>query len=452
MTLLISILGIIITILFIVGIHEFGHFIVARLLGIKVLRFSIGFGKTLYRWFDKKGTEYVIAAIPLGGYVKMLDETEEKVPKEDLPYAYNRQPIYKKILVVLAGPLSNFILAFFLYWLIFLIGFNSIIPVIGKVRPDSIANFAGLTPNEEIVSINHQQTLTWMQVNFQLADYIGESIKLPMETRKLDSSILHTYLLDLNHWKIDSLKPDPLNSLGIEPYEIEVPNVIGKILKNSPAAQSDLKVGDKILSIENKPVNTWMDALNIVSKYPDQTVTFKIERQGKILTTLVAIGSHQKLFAKKNGFLGVAPDFHFPANLIRKIQYGPLMALSHAKDNTLDFLKLNFVFIGKLFTGKISVQSLGGPITIFGSAGSALNIGWIPFLSFLAFISIAIGVINLFPIPGLDGGHILIHLIEAIMGHPLSQNLLALFYRLGLILLIVLLIQSLMNDLLRLSS
>ncbi len=363
MAIIISILGIILTIFFIVGIHEFGHFIVARMLGIKVLRFSIGFGKPFYRWYDKKGTEYVLAPIPLGGYVKMLDETEDQVPKEELHLAYNRQPIYKRTLVILAGPFFNFMLALIIYWFIFLIGFTSIIPLIGKVLPGSIAANAGLKPQNEIISIDNRPTKNWSNVLIRLIPFIGDHDTLVVETKPLHGNTATKHTLNLQTWKIDELKPDPLTSLGIEPY---------------------------------------------------------------------------------------IPSTPIPKYLIRTIQYGPMTALSHANQNTIDFIYLNFLFMGKIITGKVSLQSLGGPISIFQGAGTALNTGILPFFSFLAFLSIAIGVINVLPIPGLDGGHLLFYCIEFITRRPVSPALQLLLIRFGLILLMLLLAQAVSNDLMRL--
>lgn len=451
LSLLISIVGIILTLLIIIGIHELGHFLAARCLGVKVLRFSLGFGKALWRKTDKRGTEYVIAAIPLGGYVKMLDEDEGPVPDNQLHLSYNTQPFYKKFIIVAAGPLSNLILAFVLYWLLFIIGFNSIAPVIGNIIPQSIASQAGLKPNQEIVSVDNKTTTGWMSVIIRILSHTGETGSLPIETKSFNvSSPIYPYTLDLQNWHMDNLKPDPLESLGIVPYEPTIPAIIGKVETNSPAAKSQLQIGDKITAIDGKPIQNWLDMLTIIEKNPSQQLIFTLDRDAKHQVVPVTIGYQRDMLLKKHGYLGIMPQFKLPEGMLRKVQYGPLTAISHAWQNLCDFTFLNLNLVGKLLTGKASLKSLGGPISIFQSAGIALNQGITSFMSFLAFLSISIGIINIFPIPGLDGGHILFQVIEVIIRRPIPQKYLILFYRLGVILLLLLIFQAVTNDILRL--
>lgn len=364
---LIFIAGILITIFFVIGIHEYAHFIAARLLGIKVLRFSIGFGKSLFKWHDKKGTEYILALIPLGGYVKMLDEREAPVPQNELHLAYNNQPFYKKFLIVIAGPLSNFLSAVVLYWLIFMMGFATLVPIVGELVPESIAAKGGLLTGQEIIRVDDRAALGWTSVIIHALTHLGNHDHLKIETKNKTSSTIHTHWLAMDDWKLNELKPDPLFSLGIIPFE------------------PTLKPGQA-----------------------------------------------------------------FPKDLIRKVQYGPLPALSHAWQETADFVKFNLLFFGKLLTGKISLQSLGGPVTIFETAGIALNTGLIPFLAFLAFFSASIGAINLLPIPGLDGGHLVFQCIEWLIRRPIPERVISILYQIGFIFLIFILIQALANDLLRL--
>ena len=450
LTLLVSIIGIIATLLIIIGIHEFGHFLAARCLGVKVLRFSLGFGKAIWRKTDKTGTEYMIAAIPLGGYVKMLDEEESSVPKDQRHLTFNAQPFYKKFIIVAAGPVFNLILAFLLYWMLYIVGFVTIAPVIGKIAPNSIAFQAGLKPQQEIVSVDDIPTIGWMSVIVRLLSHTGEKGSLPISTKPLDASIINPYTLDLTNWHMDNLKPDPLDSLGIIPYEPNIPMIIGQVAPDSAAAKANLQVGDKITQLNGKPLHDWFDLTNMVDKNPSQKLTLSINRQGKIQNIDVTPSYRRDMLFKKHGVLGIAPEFQWPKGMLRKIQYGPVLAATHAWQNIRDFTYLNFIIIGKLFTGKASLQSLGGPISIFQSAGLALNQGIAPFMSFLAFLSISIGIINIFPIPGLDGGHILFQVIELIMRRPIPQRVLMLLYRVGIILLLLLVFQAITNDILRL--
>jgi regulator of sigma E protease len=362
---LISIVGILITIFFVIGTHESAHFLMARLCRVKVLRFSIGFGKTIFRRTDKRGTEYVIALIPLGGYVSMLDEHEGQVPASELPFAYNRQPFYKKCLIVLAGPATNILCAFLLYWFIFMMGFITIKPMIGDITPRSIAMESGLKAKQEIISIDHHPIQSWMSVVFRLLMHVGSPEPLTITATLPHSSNTQDYSLDVSNWHLDKLTPDPLTTLGIKPY--------------SPLG----------------PVYAW------------------------------------------------------PKNMLRHVQYGPFSALAPAWRQIIDLSYFNLYLLGKIVTGQLSVQSLGGPITIFQSAGNAFHYGLLPFMSFLAFLSISIGVINLLPIPGLDGGHLFIQLIEVIIRRPISERVLLLLYRLGFALIIFVLIQALINDIFR---
>jgi regulator of sigma E protease len=451
LNILISFIGILITIFLVVGVHELGHFLVAKSVGIKVLRFSIGFGKTLFSWHDKKGTEYVIAAIPLGGYVKMLDESEGAVSADELNATYNRQPFYKKMAVIAAGPFFNLVFAFLIYWLLFVIGFVTIAPVIGKVAPTSIAALAGLQPQQEILQIDNKATRNWTTVVIDLLARAGEKNTLSMQTKDINKNeTAATHTLNLSAWHLNELKPDPLDSLGIVPYEPVIPTIIGKIESGTPAAQSRLKIGDNIISIDGRPIKNWTDIHESIASHPNEMVTFVVERNKEKISIPVTIGYKTHFFFQKIGFLGMSPTFDWPKELLRTNKYGPIDALKYAWQDVAMFTNMNFIILKKMFTGKISLQSLGGPITIFQSAGAALNNGVLAFLSFLAFLSISIGIINIVPIPGLDGGHLLFQAIETIMRRPLPEKFLILFYRLGIIFLLLIMVQALANDILRL--
>lgn len=323
MTILVSILGILLTIFFVIGTHESAHFFTARLLGVKVIRFSIGFGKALFRWHDKKGTEYVLALIPLGGYVKMLDENEEAVAADQLPFAYNRQPFYKKFLIVLAGPLVNILSAFCLYWVIFVIGFVTIKPIIGNITPRTIAAEAGLKANQEITGVDHRNITSWTGVLFRVMAHIGNRDSVSIQTEDLSDKKKDSFTLDLSNWHMNELNPDPLASLGIVPYEPNVPLIIGSISPKSPAATSQLAIGDKIIALNKADMKNWNDIITTIYNHPNAAMMMTVERSGNRINIPVVIGSQRDLFFHQHGLLGIAPSFHWPNELTRKIQYGP---------------------------------------------------------------------------------------------------------------------------------
>lgn len=447
---LISFIGILLTIFFVIGTHESAHFFAARALGVKVLRFSIGFGKTLFKWTDKSGTEYVFALIPLGGYVRMLDEGEGEVPAKEKHLAYNRQPFYKKFLIVLAGPAINIFLALVLYWLIFVIGFMTIKPVIGAIAPNSIAAQSGLPSNQEIIAVDNNTTSNWAGILFRIIAHSGNQDRVAITTQPLTDGTPKTYSINLQHWHLDELNPDPLKSLGITPFEPKIPLVIGMILKDSHAATSALRVGDTIIAINKIKINDWTDVLKLITEHPDQTLMFSVNRNKQTLELPITIGSKRDILFQKTGKLGIGPKFEWPKEYVKTVQYGPIEAISHAWKEMVDLTYFNLLIFGKLITGKVSLQSLGGPITIFETAGESFYTGFFSFISFLAFFSISIGVINLLPIPGLDGGHLFFQIIELIIRRPIPEKVLLLSYRLGFILIFLLLAQSLTNDLLRL--
>ncbi len=449
---LLSILGVLLTIFIVVGVHEGAHFAVARFLGIKVLRCSIGFGKALYTWRDKKGTEYVLAPFPLGGYVKLLDESEDVVPENEKHLAFNRQPIYKRVAVVAAGPFSNLLMAVLLYWVIFLVGFQTAIPLIGQIDPHSIASHAGLKSQQEIVSVDGHDVHSWSGVVMRLIVHTGDQDTVTLQTKPFTpkrEAATRSYTLNLAHWQMNDLKPDPLSSLGINPYMPEIPLVIGNIKAKSPAAASPLKLGDKILSLNGKPIKTWDQLILAIEKIPDQEAIVKLSRQHQIMALPVSIGHQRDLLFRKHGFLGISPHFELPKELLQTIQYGPLGAVSHSVQEMIQLSYINLLLFGKLITHKLSLYSLGGPITIFQSAGSAFLYGVLAFMGFLAFLNVALGIVNFFPIPGLDGGHLLFLFLEALIRHPVSLRVQAVCYRLGFLFLILILVQALANDLFR---
>ncbi len=452
MSFLIQLLAFIITILVLVTIHEAGHFFMAKWLGIKVIRFSIGFGKPLLRWKDRKGAEYWIAWIPLGGYVKLLDEREQKVTNEELHLAFNRQPLGSRLLVVLAGPVTNLLFALFGFWLMFIIGIDVQKPLIGEVLPHSIAKQAGLKAGTEIVSIDNQPTSSLQKVLMLVIEHLGEKNTLLISTQNKSKTNEKQYQLNLKHWEVDKFNPLPLESLGIRPYLPPLPAVINKLMPG-PAADSGLRVGDKIIAIDDIPVKDWYRFVEFIHKNPGKMIRLTYDRNNQILTTRLTIGKKIGLFRQSMGYIGVAPSApSLPPNLFSKRKYPPIQALMAAFEETKSLFVFNFIILKKIVVGEVSTNSLGGPIAIFENANIAFLQGLTVFLGFLSLISIMLAAINLLPIPGLDGGHLFNYLIELVIRKPVSVRYEVISMQIGIAVLLGIMLLATFNDILRLAN
>ncbi|MCH9770576.1 MAG: RIP metalloprotease RseP [Gammaproteobacteria bacterium] len=449
-----SILSIIIaifSIFAIVLIHELGHFSVARLCKVRVERFSVGFGKALWSYVSKKtGTEYRLAIIPFGGYVKMLGEDGTNVSASERQYAFDLQPVYKRAAIVIAGPLTNFILAIALFWMVFIHGVPHYAPVIGKVASHSIAARAGVNAGDEILQVNHQRTHSWQQVLMAVLKKAGSKGNLLLTLKTQDQPAAVIRQLDLKTWHVDSRKPRFLRSLGITPYQPAWPAKVWKILPNSPLKKTALRVGDTIVGFNNKPTIDMLTLSQLIQKHPNQNVHLTVLRNNQHYQIKVRVGE-RKFGGHTYGFLGFeshAPKW--PAHMRRLLKYSPLAAIGPAVIKTWNLTKFNLVVLGKLLIGKVSLNSLGGPISIVQMAGSASMAGWFIYIGFIAFVSIAIGFLNLLPIPGLDGGHLLYLVIESIFRKPIPARYQLLGFKLGLGLLLFLMLYATINDIIRL--
>ncbi|WP_210397015.1 sigma E protease regulator RseP [Motiliproteus sediminis] len=451
MDLLQTIVAAIVTLGILVTIHEYGHFWVARRCGVRVLRFSIGFGKGLFRWYDRQGTEYVIASIPLGGYVKMLDEREGDVPADQLEQAFNRKPLPQRVAIVAAGPIVNLVFAVFAYWLMFMSGIHTVAPVIGTVQAPSPAADARLNPGEEIVTVDGYATRTWEEVSLRLAARIGDTGELLLRTRPLDGGLAEEHRLPLQRWQIDEEK-GPLLSLGVTPYRPEIPAVIGRLVEDGAAAQAGLQVGDRVLAVDGEPLSSWMDLVARVQASPAESLLLEIERGSAGVIELAVTPARQRdESGAEYGYIGAGVEpVSWPDSMRRSIQYGPLDALVAATAKSYQMITLTLESIGKMIQGLISVKNLSGPITIAKVAGASAESGLETFLNFLAYLSISLGVLNLLPIPMLDGGHLLYYLVEAVRGRPVSERTQVMGLKLGMALLLTLMMLALYNDLARL--
>lgn len=436
-------LGVLIT------VHEFGHFWVARRCGVRVERFSIGFGKALWRRTDKLGTEYVIALIPLGGYVKMLDERAEPVAPELRHYAFNNKTVGQRAAIIAAGPIANFLFAIFAYWLVFIIGVPGVRPVVGEITPNSIAAQAQIKPGTELKAVDGIETPDWDAVRLQLVSKIGDE-HTTISVAQFGSNQRQDKTLDLRHWAFEPDKEDPVSSLGIRPRGPQIEPVLSEVQVNSAASKAGLQAGDRIVKVNGQPLTQWMTFVTLVRDNPDKPLALDIERQGSSLSLTLTPDSKQ-VNGKAEGFAGVVPKIiPLPDEYKTVRQYGPFSAILQASDKTWQLMKLTVSMLGKLITGDVKLNNLSGPISIAQGAGMSAEFGVIYYLMFLALISVNLGIINLFPLPVLDGGHLLFLAIEKLKGGPVSERVQDFSYRIGSILLVLLMGLALFNDFSRL--
>ncbi|AIZ33808.1 RIP metalloprotease RseP [Pseudomonas parafulva] len=450
MTALYMIIGTLVALGVLVTFHEFGHFWVARKCGVKVLRFSVGFGTPLLRWHDRHGTEFVVAAIPLGGYVKMLDEREGDVPSALLGQSFNRKPVGQRIAIVAAGPIANFLLAILFFSIVAMLGSQQVRPVIGAVESGSLAASAGLMPGQEIVSIDGKPTNGWSAVNLQLVRRLGESGSLRVGVRDEGATLERQHEISLDHWLKGADEPDPIQSLGLRPWRPVLPPVLAEIDPKGPAAAAGMKAGDRLLALDGTAVSDWQQVVDRVRAHPKTQVQVRLERDGAQLELPVTLASKGEGQAAA-GYLGAGvKGGEWPANMLREVSYGPLEAVGEGLSRTWNMSVLTLESLKKMLFGELSVKNLSGPITIAKVAGASAQSGVGDFLNFLAYLSISLGVLNLLPIPVLDGGHLLFYLIEWARGRPLSDRVQGWGVQIGISLVIGVMLLALINDLGRL--
>ena len=434
-----------------IAIHEFGHYIVARKLGVKVLVYSIGFGPTLIKWTSKKsGIQYQLSALPLGGYVKMLDEREGNVAEEDLPKAFNRQHPWKRIAIVAAGPLINLVLAVVLFWILFLPAQEQLNTRVGKIIPDTPAATVHMQQGDKIVAIDGTKVETWEKLSYALVDRVGETGNISIQAER--SGETKTFQLPIQNFLKDQSQ-SPLEELGFLPYRPQVPAVVFKLTADGAAIRQGMQEGDRILAINGTSMKDWYDVVQVVQASPEKLLKIEVLRDKQVIQLEVMPQGKRDNMGNVTGMLGVQGDpgkITIPAEYKQTIHYNPAEALVMAFDKTAQLSSMIVNSIVKMIRGMIGLDNLSGPITIAKVAGQSAEMGWETFISFMALMSVSLGILNLLPIPMLDGGHLVYYFIELIRGKPVSEQIQLVGFKIGMVLLGSMMLLALFNDFMRL--
>jgi regulator of sigma E protease len=434
-----------------ISFHEYGHFWVARKTGVKVLRFSVGFGKVLWsRQKSPEDTEYVISAIPLGGYVKMVDEREGEVKPEDLPYAFNRQSLPVRTAIVAAGPLFNLMLAIILLWFVYIFGETGLRPVLGEVKSGTLAAQAGFAEGDEMLAVNDKAVKTWAEaMGALMTDALDGEQEIAIKVKNSADEQL-TRVLYLT--EADSEDSEKLyDKLGLNPWSPKLNPVIGEVLPNGAALQAGLKSGDLIVSADGKKITEWMQWVDYVKKRPGIAIQLKINRQG--LEMMLPI-TPARIVTDDHTEGKIGASVHMSEDLLKSmtVEYSlsPLEAIPAAFKTTWDYSAVTLKMMGKMLIGKASVKNLSGPISIAQVAGKTATMGMVYFIKFMALVSVSLGVLNLLPVPVLDGGHLMFYGLEAIRGRPLPDKLQIFFQQVGMAFLLLLMVTAMFVDVQRL--
>lgn len=432
-------------------VHEYGHYLVARLCGVKVLRFSVGFGRPLASWrLGRDRTEWVIAAVPFGGYVKMLDEREAPVPPAEAGRAFNRQSVWRRVLIVVAGPAFNFAFAIVVYAGLYFTGLPEARPVLGEPPPATLAAAAGVRDGERVRAVDGEPILTWQELRWRVLQAALQSERVVLEVIDERERIAWR-TLDFGAFPADEVESDVLERIGLRLYRPVLEPLLGQVVAGSAAESAGLLKGDRVTHVDDRAVDTWEALVREVRSRPGTPARLRIERDGQRLELQVTPESVAANGARI-GRIGAAPDIpaQHAERVFVEVRYGPGESLRRAVARTWDISLFSLRMLGRMVLGQVSWKNLSGPVTIADFAGQSAQLGWIPYVTFLALISISLGVLNLLPIPPLDGGHLMFYGVEVLKGSPASERVVEFGHRVGIALLLMLMAFAFYNDLTRL--
>ncbi|HAR76767.1 MAG TPA: RIP metalloprotease RseP [Psychrobacter sp.] len=456
MTFLLTLLAAIFVLGPLIALHEWGHYIVARLCGVKVLTYSIGFGPKLFGWTSKKsGIDYRISALPLGGYVKMLDEREGEVAADEQHLAFNRQHPLKKIAIVAAGPIMNFVIAIVLFWVLFMTPSEQLVTKIGQVLPDTPAAMAQLPVGDKIVAIDGHEVQTWEGINYRLAGRMGETTNISVTLQsEADKGATKTYQAPIKEFMQGAAQgKDALSSFGMIPWQPNIAPIVGDLTPDGAASLQGLEVGDRITAINDEVINDWISATRIIRDNPETLLTFSVLRDDKQVELQIMPQGKKDNLGNDYGQIGAMvaqSEIVIPDAYKTTVVYGPGESLVKSFEKTEQLAVMTISSMGKMLSGMIGLDNLSGPITIAKVAKQSFDISWQMVLSTAALISLSLAVLNLLPIPVLDGGHIVYYLIELIRGKPLSEGVQMVGLNIGLLLLAGFMVLAIGNDISRL--